>query len=246
MLEKFERILSALKIGRYKRKLLKKLLKSGGSLASYRLVISFKNYCPEVKTIIDVGANQGQFALAAGEIFPDANIYSFEPVPEVFDILKKNTESAGNIRVFNTALGSEAGQIKFYKNDFSHASSAFPIHNNQVEMLPETSHTTEITVGVDRLENFLRKIELKAPVLLKLDVQGFEKEVLLGAGDMTGIDYLLFETSFMPMYQGEPLFDEMHSFVKEKGYEPVAPLGFMELQNFKIPQMDLLYRRKDK
>jgi hypothetical protein len=58
------------------------------------------------------------------------------------------------------------------------------------------------------------------------------------------IDYLLFETSFVTMYDGEPLFDEMHNFVKELGFEFIAPVGFLQTNDLQILQMDLLYKRR--
>ncbi len=88
-------------------------------------------------------------------------------------------------------------------------------------------------------------MELKQPALLKLDVQGFEKEVLKGATNtLNKIDYLLFEASFVTMYKGEPLFEEMHTYVKEIGFELIAPIGFLQSENLQILQMDMLYKRR--
>jgi hypothetical protein len=47
------------------------------------------------------------------------------------------------------------------------------------------------------------------------------------------------------MYDGEPLFDEMHNFVKELGFEFIAPVGFLQTNELQILQMDLLYKRKN-
>lgn len=95
------------------------------------------------------------------------------------------------------------------------------------------------------MDDLLTNIPFMSPVLLKLDVQGFEKEVLKGAlHSLRQIDYLLFETSFVQMYDGEPLFDEMHHFVKELGFDFIAPVGFLQSEKLQILQMDLLYKRK--
>ena len=247
MLSKFEKILTGFKIFKKDKRFIKNILKGVRSLASYQLNTTIKNYCEDFKTIIDVGANIGQFTVAASEIFPNAEIYSFEPVKEIFEKLKKNTVNLRNVRIFNEALGTAEGKIKFYKNQYSHASSVLPIHKNQTRLIPETSETKIIEVEINRLENFFKNNFFDKPILLKLDVQGFEKEVIMGAGSrLSEIDYLLFETSFMEMYEGEPLFEEMHKFVKDAGYNLIAPVGFFQTSNFQILQMDLLYKRMSK
>lgn len=246
MISKIEKILSGLKTLSKNKKFISNISSGGRSLASFQLNLAIKNYCSNFKTIIDVGANKGQFAFAASQIFDQAFIYSFEPVPDVFQVLKENTSKIPNINIFNQALGAEKGNIKFFKNKYSHASSALPIHENQKILIPGTSDVEEIEVTISTLSDFLTNINFKSPSLLKLDVQGFEKEVIKGASEVLNkIDYILFETSFIEMYQGEPLFDEMHEFVKSHGFNLIAPVGFLQTGNLQIPQMDVLYKRAD-
>lgn len=224
-----------------------RILKGGYSISSVQILEGIATHCKNVKLIIDVGANQGQFALASSRKFPDAEIISFEPLPELYEIFKKNLKNYKKVTIHNTALGNEKGVIDFYRNEHSHASSALPISEKQKEEIPITSKTTKIQVQVDRLDNALSFEKMTNPVLLKLDVQGFEKNVLLGAAKLLPkIDYIVFEASFASMYQGEALYDEMHSFLKELGFELVAPVGLLEGKNGAILQMDFLYRNKGK
>lgn len=221
------------------------LLKKGVSIASTQLLHNCKHYIPEVNTILDVGANRGQFAMSAVHFYPRAGIHSFEPIPAVYAALQQNTRNIPRIHTYNFALGSTNGTLDFYANHYSHASSALHVSSLQQQLLPQTAEADQISVPVKCMDDLLPGISVKHPVLLKLDVQGFEKEVLKGAVHcLEEIDYLLFETSFVQMYDGEPLFDEMHNYVKELGFEFIAPVGFLQTDELQILQMDLLYKRK--
>jgi hypothetical protein len=143
------------------------------------------------------------------------------------------------------ALGNSTGTLEFYSNAYSHASSALQVSELQKNMLPKTATSRRIEVPVQRLDDLRNKVPFNPPVLLKMDVQGFEMEVLKGAINSLGqIDYLLFETSFVQIYDGEPLFDEMHHFVKELGFELIGPVGFLQSEKLQVLQMDMLYTRK--
>jgi FkbM family methyltransferase len=219
------------------------VLQSGYSISSHRILMGIAAHCRDLRTIIDVGANQGQFALASTKRFPNAKVISFEPLPELYEQYKANLGKLHRVKIHNIALGSKVGIIDFYRNDHSHASSALPISDEQKNALPETAITTKIHVAVNRLDEVLSESELSGSTLLKLDVQGYERNVLEGATQLLPrIDYLVFEASFTPMYIGEPLFDEMHSFLKDIGFELIAPVGFLEDKNGRILQMDFLYK----
>src|SRR5436190_6303276 len=170
------RVSAALRIISRSKRGIFSFFKSGASVASTQILHSVKQYLPSVKTILDVGANQGQFAIAACYFYPEAKIYSFEPVPDTFGILKKNIKDYGNVTIFDLALGSSTGRLEFYRNEYSHASSALPVSRLQKSVLPKTSKEHKISVEVKRLDDVFRQIKKEQPILLKLDVQEFEKE----------------------------------------------------------------------
>jgi FkbM family methyltransferase len=223
------------------------LLKSGGSLSSIQITYSFKQLvCENIDTLIDVGANQGQFALAWKRFYPQSKVFSFEPVPETFQKLKTNTSGQKNIEVINMGLGNASGTLTIYKNGHSHASSFLKVSGFQKEHIPETSMEQGEEVIVSTLDIMLPTFQPLGKSVLKLDVQGYEKEVLSGGGKvLRKIDYLIIEMSFQPMYEGETLFDEMNEFLKKMGFSIVAPLGFLQMNDLQIPQIDFLYKRNE-
>ena len=221
------------------------IFEKGSSLSSVRIVYCFKKLVQrDIDTLIDVGANQGQFALAWKKFYPGSRIFSFEPVPETFEKLKENTQPFSNINTLNMALGSKAGKLSIYKNGHSHASSFLKVSQFQKEHIPATVDEKPEEVSVATLDAVSPELGQLGCSVLKLDVQGFEREVLLGAANvLKQIDYLIIEMSFRPMYEGEVLFEKMDDFLKDCGFRIVAPLGFLQTNDLQIPQIDFLYQR---
>jgi hypothetical protein len=78
-----------------------------------------------------------------------------------------------------------------------------------------------------------------------MDVQGMEKEVLLGCGEVLGkVDFILTEVALVTLYAGQPLFDEMHSLLRDLEFRLVAPLYLNEGKGGRAIEMDVLYGRR--
>jgi hypothetical protein len=83
----------------------------------------------------------------------------------------------------------------------------------------ETEQVTPVTVKVERLDDVLAPLPVKAPVMLKLDVQGFEMEVLKGAPRILAMsDTVVAEVAFQPLYEGQPLFDDLYAALRCHGF----------------------------
>ena len=157
------------------------------SATSYALVRRLQHQGISPRTIIDVGANVGQFAVACATIFPAARIYAFEPNPASAGSLEKNVSGFENVTVFTQALGNEQGEAIFHINSHSHSSSLLPLGEYHKEAFPQAKEVSHIQVPVQRLDDLEDRLTFEAPVMLKLDVQGFEHQVrisLLGGNRM--------------------------------------------------------------
>src|SRR5690606_37714243 len=85
-----------------------------------------------------------------------------------------------------------------------------------------------LEVPVCRLDNALQQILLRPPILLKLDLQGFEIEALRGASEaLAKMDYVVIETSFVPLYPGEPDFLELIDHMRGAGFSFLRPVDML-------------------
>ncbi|HAA04338.1 MAG TPA: hypothetical protein DCE18_13270 [Syntrophobacteraceae bacterium] len=215
------------------------------STPCFQLSLALKSHQPHFEIIVDVGANVGQFALAAALHFPESRIYSFEPLPDVFDQLLENTRRKLNIKTFNCALGNRKDRIPFFRNEYTRLSSSLKIHENNKHLRYNQNLTCLIEVDLVKLDEFTTLLDIKSPSLLKLDVQGMEIDVISGGMNaLSQIDFILCETALVNLYENQPLFDDIHCFMRDCGYELVAPLFINKGEGGRAIEVDLLYRKK--
>lgn len=174
---------------------------------------------PDFGTVIDVGANRGQFAVYAARKFPQARLICFEPLPGPRAQLARVTERDRPIRLLDCALGESARTAEFHVSVADDSSSLLPIGRRQAEVFPGTEELTTTTVQVRRMDEVIARDELAPPVLVKLDVQGTELSVLEGASELLPfIDAVLVEASFVELYAGQALADEVWSSLRQSGF----------------------------
>jgi FkbM family methyltransferase len=214
------------------------------SITAFTMLGALKQQGLDFGTVIDGGANAGQFARAVAEFYPRATIISFEALPDVAETLRRNLSDRPQVRVIQSALGRSDGALEFFPNEYSLASSALPVHANQRSSFPNVRQLDSIRVPMVCLDTSLADESLTPPVLLKLDLQGYELEALKGATrTLDRVTHVLFEVAFKPMYQGEPLFDEISDFLRAAGFRFLRPVDFLPDAHGEIVQMDALFTR---
>ncbi|MGA7435721.1 MAG: FkbM family methyltransferase, partial [Solirubrobacterales bacterium] len=175
-------------------------------------------------TVIDVGASRGQFALFAVRRFPEAKVICFEPLPEPRAAL---TRALGDrVDLHAHAVGSSAGTAVINISASDDSSSLLPIGERQVEEFPGTQAESSLEVEVKTLDSVVAAEKLPAPVLLKVDVQGLELEVLKGASEtLTRVDEALIECSFVELYEGQALADDVIGLMRDNGHRLAGIYG---------------------
>jgi len=128
-------------------------------------------------TFIDIGANIGFVSLCAANIVGSkGQIYSFEPEPDTHQILQNNIQINGFDQIIATeiALGSEPGSAPIFGRTTEGNRGA-------ATMMVENNDTVGTEVQVETLDNFVDRHQISNIRMIKLDVEGWEKQVLLGA-----------------------------------------------------------------
>ncbi|MEJ0023488.1 MAG: FkbM family methyltransferase [Alphaproteobacteria bacterium] len=158
-------------------------------------------------SVIDIGANKGQFAAFAMASWPQAKLFCFEPLPGPREKLKAVT--ARRATVFDCALGQEESTATMHVASRADSSSLLPLGERQKAMF-QMSEASVLNVPVRRLDNVLNAGMLTGPTLMKIDVQGFERDVLRGGiGLLPAIDAIYVELSFVELYDNQALAGEI-------------------------------------
>jgi FkbM family methyltransferase len=195
-------------------------------------------------TVLDVGANRGQFALFALSNWPKARIISFEPLPKPAALLRATFGSG--IEVIQTALSDEKGQASMFVTEHDDSSSLLPIGVNQAQISGTRVVSVEEAVPLTTLDSVLADRQLAGPVLLKIDVQGNELKVLRGAvASLHRISTIYCECSYRELYEGQSLAAEVIAFLAEHGFEVAGVFNQAATRELGPVQADFLFRRID-
>ncbi len=201
----------------------------------------------EINLVLDVGANVGQFVRGLRQAGYRERIVSFEPQASAHAELKALSANDAKWTVANcTALGSVSGVITMHTSRNSVSSSILPMLTSHREAAPESDYIGTETVPINRLDDIF-SIEPKDRVMLKIDVQGYEKPVLDGAPlVLASCRALVLEMSSIPLYEGQILARQIWEFVDKAGFDiwSLEP-GFRNPRSGRLLQMDGLFVRRD-
>jgi len=191
------------------------------------------------KTVIDVGANNGQFATLILKTHPNSKIICFEPQIGPFKNLKKIFKK-NNIKLFRLACGSRNKTIMMNISNQNDSSSILDIGKNQIHFFPATYLKKKEIIKVAKLKEVINLKKQIKPILLKIDTQGYELEVLKGS-ELKNIKYILVECSFIKFYKNQPLFKEIDKFLKKKNFYIYKCYNQTMDNKNKVIQADYIY-----
>lgn len=192
------------------------LRKGVGAAIEHRPLIS----ALDIATLVDVGANIGQFSLLVRATHPRARIYAFEPLPEAARKFREVLPPEAPVMLFASAIGPYAGSAEMHVARKSDSSSLLRMTDRLSRIFPGTERIGSVAVPVSPLDALLTAAEIVDPALLKIDVQGGELDVLRGCESLLGrFTYIYVELSFVELYVGQPLCHDVIRHLAERGFE---------------------------
>ena len=197
-----------------------------------------------IDKIIDIGAHKGEFLEKMLKIEKVNLFYAFEPQKDIFDILNKKFSNNDKITLLNYALDKEITNKKLQINKFSMTSSLAEINEKSLYLKlknfltrSKSNFVDEYEVKTNTVDNVFKDVNLEK-TLLKIDVEGFEMNVIKGSKiKLKEIPYILIENQFGNHYKNSNFNDIKDVLLK---------YNFVESKKFVFPTMhyqDVLFKK---
>ena len=197
-----------------------------------------------LSTIVDIGANRGQFALCARRLYPQAHIFSFEPLRIPAEVYKRVFVADDRTQLFNKAIAPRSGAAQMHVSRWDVSSSLLPIGQLQHDNFPFTEESRLEEVSTSTLEECIDHQSIKPAALLKLDVQGYELQALQGCAQLIDrFQYVYAEASFVELYVGQPLVTDVIEFLFAKRFKLVTVANLSYGKSRRPIQADFLFCR---
>jgi FkbM family methyltransferase len=198
-----------------------------------------------INTIVDIGANRGQFALAARGMLPDARIISFEPLQDPTATYRAVFAGDERATLHQAAVGPKHERVSMHVSARDDSSSLLPASALQTAHYPGTDTVATVEVLVCPLDEKVTRADLARPSLLKIDVQGAEWSTLLGCESLLDcFDLIYCECSFVELYRGQRLAAEITDWLSARGFVLAGTYNLDRDKGGHPLQADFLFRRR--
>ena len=196
------------------------------------------------RTVLDVGANEGQYGRSIRRAGFSGPMLSFEPQSGAFEKLERQASRDSLWTAHRCALGATDGEITLNIAGNSESSSVLPMLDLHSANSPTSAYVSTEQVRLRRLDDVVRESGCVGPFHLKLDVQGFELSVMDGAlQTLESVGSLEVEMSFVPLYGGQATFDGLLARLGAARFEFYDVVPGFRAKNGRLLQIDGLFIR---
>ena len=179
---------------------------------------------PGAEWVMDVGANHGDFAQAAGVLFPGARVVLVEPLPPLHaELQRRCAERGGRWQLAACALSNQSGTATLHVDpDADDIGSLAGFSEEYLRANPNAQALRTFTCPVRTLDELCLELSIPKIDLIKIDVEGFEFEVLAGGGRMLqATEALIVEVSLMRRPQDADALERLLRLVRAAGFKLV-------------------------
>lgn len=204
-----------------------------------------------IRTVLDVGANTGQFARGISELFPQATIVSFEPLPDAFEQLRNWAATrAPKAHAIQVALGDSDGTVQMYRHvEHTVSSSLLSTTDENGQLYPMTRAQEMIEVRMRRLDSLQQEFEpfVRDDLLIKLDVQGFEDRVVRGGMQtIRRAAACIVELNLKRLYDGQARVPDIVMLFDQLGFEYAGNISQHCDPGGRVNFIDALFRKRER
>lgn len=195
--------------------------------------------------VLDVGANEGQYAIDLRSNGYQGRIVSFEPLSSAYGKLARAASKDPLWQCVNSALGSAPGRNTINIAGNSTSSSLLDMLPAHKQAAPTSIYVSTEEIQVDTVDNVLPRLDAwNGSIWLKIDTQGYEAEVLKGALESLGrIECVQLEMSLVPLYGGSESFEIMLRWMLEHGFRLVGlQPEFTDMKTGELLQVNGIFR----
>jgi FkbM family methyltransferase len=207
----------------------------------------FAHKCAEhgVKTVLDIGANKGQFGVELRQQGYRGRLISFEPLSTAHGILAAAANGDSEWTVAPAmALGESEGNADIHVSKNLASSSLLPVLETSINAADTSAQVATETVKVERLDKVVEP-SWQTPFAIKLDTQGFELHVLRGGPQtLARTAVVITEMSLVPLYEGGASFVDLYRYLEQAGFRCISlAQGFCDNQRHELLQVDGVFVR---
>ena len=217
--------------------------------SEFRQVGDFRSFLEDLKargfvprTILDVGANEAGWSADAKAVFPEAACFLIEPQEEMKPALEAFCARFKDCAYFLAGAGAVPGELALTVYDDLVGSSFLPGESSAMLEAGKQRRVPIVTI-----DGLVAEGRVPAPDLAKLDVQGFELDVLKGAADsLKNIEVVILEVSLFRFEKNWPVLHEVVAFMQSRGFAVYDFAGFMRRpRDGALGQADVCFAREN-
>lgn len=198
--------------------------------------------------ILDVGANDGWFSKVVYRFRKDLKIIAFEPLASMYEDLVRIKKLNKKFDFYNCAVGSEIGKVEISEYGTEGLSSLKDLSDEyQYNDHFNTSIKEKYEVKIIKLDDFILENKITNDLCLKIDTQGYEMEVLLGAQNtlkLGQIKFIIIELMTVEKYKEAKLYHEIINFLSEFDFQLVDIHQSYYEDNGEMSEFDALFKLK--